>query len=269
MVRFQNRGKFRAMLSGNDSDRNWEKLGASEPYFGVLTSPRFRKAALDEKALAEFFASGEAFVEDLLGVVRHKVDAEFAPRHSLEFGCGVGRLLIPLAARSESVTGIDISESMLAEARKNCDARGLTNVALNKSDDDLTLVDKDVDFIVSFIVFQHIPPSRGEGILRALMKRLVVGGVAVVHFTYGSPLGWSGRFERWFQRSFPLGQPIVNLINREPLGQPQMQMYDYDLNRIFRILGQSGCDAAHMYLTDHAGYQGMILFVQKRLFAKF
>ena len=46
-----------------DSDRDWKLIGALDPYFGVLTEERFRRANLDEKALAEFFASGSHDLE--------------------------------------------------------------------------------------------------------------------------------------------------------------------------------------------------------------
>ena len=38
----------------------------------------------------------------------------------------------------DAVVGVDISPSMLAEARRNCDREGLDNVVLAPSDDDLS-----------------------------------------------------------------------------------------------------------------------------------
>jgi SAM-dependent methyltransferase len=43
----------------------------------------------------------------------------------LELGCGTGRIAIPLAGRGHAVTGIDRSESMLAEARRKGAAAGV------------------------------------------------------------------------------------------------------------------------------------------------
>ncbi|HEX9297047.1 MAG TPA: hypothetical protein VF881_14485 [Polyangiaceae bacterium] len=103
-------------------------------------------------------------------------------------------------------------------------------------------------------MFQHIPPARGERIFQVLQDRLGVGGVAVVHFTDASSLRSGARVGRWFQQAFPLGLPIINLLNGEPLGKPQMQMYDYDLNRLFRISHRSECDTARIHFTNHGGY---------------
>lgn len=52
-------------------------------------------------------------------------DAEFylglakgAPGPALELGCGTGRLLVPLAREGIEVTGLDLSEAMLSEAKR-------------------------------------------------------------------------------------------------------------------------------------------------------
>jgi SAM-dependent methyltransferase len=43
----------------------------------------------------------------------------------LELGCGTGRIAIPLAQAGNTVTGLDASPSMLAEARRKADAAGV------------------------------------------------------------------------------------------------------------------------------------------------
>ena len=46
----------------------------------------------------------------------------------LDIGCGPGRITVPMARRSASVTALDSSEGMLAQCRSNCEAAGVTNV---------------------------------------------------------------------------------------------------------------------------------------------
>ena len=43
----------------------------------------------------------------------------------LELACGTGRIAIPLAREGVEVTGLDLAESMLEQARVNSDAEGL------------------------------------------------------------------------------------------------------------------------------------------------
>ena len=51
--------------------------------------------------------------------------AEAAPGPLLEIGCGTGRVTIPLAAAGVDITGLDVSASMLDEARRKAESQGL------------------------------------------------------------------------------------------------------------------------------------------------
>ena len=116
-----------------NSDRAWQLFGASEPYGTVAGSSRYDRAELDAERLREFFLAGENEIADVFRVVTERLDSSFQPRRALDFGCGVGRMLIPLAARCDQVVGVDVADSMLAEAARNCAA--LPNVKLLKGDD--------------------------------------------------------------------------------------------------------------------------------------
>ena len=65
--------------------------------------------------------------------------ADFAQRHlgrelrpavAVEFGCGVGRIVVPLAGRCERAIGVDIAAGMLEEARVEAARRGRANLEL-------------------------------------------------------------------------------------------------------------------------------------------
>src|SRR5439155_26959807 len=91
---------------------------------------------------AAFEASG------LRDLNEHVVDGlDVRPEWSvLEIGCGVGRLLRPLAARVARVVGVDLSEEMLRRARDYC--AGLPNVELHVTDGRLDfLADGEFDFV--------------------------------------------------------------------------------------------------------------------------
>jgi cyclopropane fatty-acyl-phospholipid synthase-like methyltransferase len=121
-------------------------------------------------------------------VVRETLDPSFAPRRCLDFGCGVGRVAIPLARRTGEVVGVDVSESMLAEARRNCEVQETRNVTLLPSDDALSALTGRFDFIHSFVVFQHSPRERGDAILEALLEHLSVGAL---HLRYATRVSTS------------------------------------------------------------------------------
>lgn len=145
---------------------------------------KFRKDNLTDEAKEEFFSSGLSQINHMLENIRKHIDPLYAAKNALDFGCGVGRLIIPLSKVVNNVTGIDVSDSMLNEARKNCETQFVSNVSLLKSDDNLLLLNGKYDLIYSFIVFQHIPVKRGVGIFKNLLSRLENGGVCVIHFTH-------------------------------------------------------------------------------------
>lgn len=164
-------------MFSNDSYREWEKFGKEDPYFGVITQEKFRKHNLTDENKEDFFKSGLSYIDDIFRKIRQRVDQTFTIKKALDFGCGVGRLVIPLSNVAQEVTGIDVSDSMLNEAKKNCEAQSIHNVVFAKSDDSLSALNGKYDFIHSFIVFQHIPVKRGERIFENLISRLESGGI--------------------------------------------------------------------------------------------
>jgi len=110
----------------------------------------------------------------------------------LELGCGMGRLLRPLAPRVARVVGVDLSEEMLRRARDHCG--GLPNVELHSTDGDLGfLPDRAFDFVFSHIVFQHLPrKAYAERYFREAFRLLVPGGVFRVQV--------DGRSRQFFRR---------------------------------------------------------------------
>jgi SAM-dependent methyltransferase len=246
-----------------NSDREWEKFGASDPYYGVVSHDRFKVGQTDETALDDFFSSGEEHVAKCFSIVKKELYADFQPRRALDFGCGVGRLTIPFARRIDQVVGLDVSESMLEEARKNCQQSGIANVELLESDDQLANLKGSFDFIHSYIVFQHIPTDRGEAILTEMISHLADGGIGALHFTYASFAPAWKRAYRKVRATVPLVHNFTNLAQHREFGYPLMQMNEYDVNKLLFILQTHGCHRVHIRFSDHGGHLGVFLFFRK------
>lgn len=144
------------------TDRDWEKWGGTDPYFGVCSEGRFHAEAMTPASRDAFFRSGEEHVARTYSDIERLFKVDFKPENVLDFGCGVGRLLIPFARRAKQVVGVDVSTSMLAEARRNCIDAGILGVSLVESDDGLTRAEGRFDLVHSHIVLQHIPWKRGR-----------------------------------------------------------------------------------------------------------
>lgn len=257
----------------DNSDKSWEYFGKNDPYYGVIAQPEFHQQTLNEDAKARFFESGSHHIDRVLSVIHTHLVPEFIPSKAIDFGCGVGRLTIPLATVCDSVIAVDVSESMLKEAMTNCALKEISNVKFVQSDDQLAGVTETVDFINSFIVFQHIPPQRGEEIVRRLIDRLQEGGVGVLHFTYLRQASLPTQLRYWAINSVPLLNGLVNFLRRKkPFNYPTMQMHAYRLETLFRILQEKNCSRIYVEFSNHsdsrAAHYGLVLFFQKRSVAE-
>ncbi|HEX6628877.1 MAG TPA: class I SAM-dependent methyltransferase [Gemmatimonadaceae bacterium] len=246
-----------------NSDRDWERFGQTDPYFAVLTAPEFHGQPTGD-ARAKFFESGEAHIEAIFSIIRERLYAGFAPQRALDFGCGVGRLLIPLAARCREVTGVDVSPSMLAEARRNCDAAGAANVELVQGDDELSRVAGTFDFVHSYIVLQHIPVERGERLISKLASVISDGGVGMFQVPYSTGrTSFLSRAVYWARTHVPAAKWVLNIARRRRPDAPVMEMNAYAVTRLLDILRDAGCREAHVRFSDHTGARGVLLFARK------
>ena len=117
-------------------------------------------------------------------MIRLHISSDFRPATVLDFGCGVGRTLVPFASIGGRVIGMDVAPSMLDEARANCRAFGVHNMDLQLADDELLRAPGHFDLVHSFIVFQHIAPERGKALFARLIERIAAGGVGAIHVLY-------------------------------------------------------------------------------------
>ncbi|MEN8221490.1 MAG: class I SAM-dependent methyltransferase [Pseudomonadota bacterium] len=112
----------------DNSDKSWENFGQKEPYFGVWSDDKFKQENLTEDKLSEFFKSGDQHVQNILSSTKKYFgDDAFEQKSLLDFGCGVGRLIIPFSRKFKKVVGVDISSGMIEEAKKNIANQNISN----------------------------------------------------------------------------------------------------------------------------------------------
>jgi len=229
----------------------WQEVGQSSPYWGVLSHEKFRGQDLDPATREEFFSEGRADVDYILSQIR-RIRPEFAPQQALDFGCGVGRLAIPMRKLSARVVGVDVASSMLAAARRNAELAGCHDVEFFES-----LPNLQFDWINSYIVFQHIEPARGYEILAALLERLAATAIISLHFTTfrDQRVLFRGLQESAFGRFD--GQSYVSF---ERAGLLDMPIYEYDLSRLTFMLNRAGFKSLLMNHIDHGGSHGAFIF---------
>lgn len=220
-----------------DPDRDWRKWGREDPYFGVLAHPRFASGSIAAN-WDVFFASGQQFIDQLLAERSACLGAE-RPRRALDHGCGTGRLTIPLSRACAEVTALDVAPEMLAEARRNADAAGRSNIAFHLADDRLSAVEGSFDLVVSHLVLQHVPVARGLIIFDQLLARLAPGGwfhISVSVRTDAGRLRWL----YWASATIPGVKIIQNVLRGERWNAPAMQMNDYPIGQMLATLSRRG-----------------------------
>jgi SAM-dependent methyltransferase len=176
---------------------DWEKLALREPYFPILTDEGALGVPGSDAASAAFFESGEQDIASLLAAIGSVLGREIALTASFDFGCGAGRLTLPLARRASSVVACDTAPTLLAHARKNATDAGLRNVTFITPDKLTALPPASIDFVCSLLVFEHIPPAAGYELIRALVVLIAPKGIAALHVPFGRPGGRLRRLARW------------------------------------------------------------------------
>jgi 2-polyprenyl-3-methyl-5-hydroxy-6-metoxy-1,4-benzoquinol methylase len=246
------------------TDRDWQKWGEQDPYFGVLSLEKFRRENLTEEHKAEFLRSGEEHIDSVFSNMREHVHAGFAPQRSLDFGCGVGRLVIPLARHCAESTGVDISEAMLAEAAANCAAAGIDNARFVLSDETLSRLQGEFDFMHSVVVFQHIPPPRGLALLARLLGHLAPGGAVALQFFHDTQASPLLRGLVHLRYRVPALNYARNVVRGRPMREPAMQLHCYPLPDLVATFKAAGIGALYLDCYDAFGFQGAMIYGRKQ-----
>lgn len=125
---------------------DWNERAREDAHYYVAFGRR-------EQDSDEFFASAADVVRALEAELKR-----FAGRgRALEIGCGPGRLMLPMSRHFGEVHGVDVSEEMIARARRNLAGVGNAFPRAASGADLCGYGDESFDFVYSYAVFQHIP----------------------------------------------------------------------------------------------------------------
>lgn len=251
------------MTRSRDTDRDWEQIGAKDPYWGVLSVSTYKSDQLNEESKKEFFDTGEQFIRKLFSRIHDQVAEDIEFKRTLDFGCGVGRLVAPLARRSEHVVGVDVSQNMLDLCHENMAAFGVDNYSLIKGDDTLSTVEGEFDLVNSYIVLQHIPTDRGLKLIDRLIALTRPGGVAAIHVSFARKMSLlqheavEGQFYRKNEGE------ITPMIDRpKQPAEGNVTMYDYDLNDV--MLRCSTVADEMLCIPNFGNHIGMQIIFRRR-----
>lgn len=170
------------------------------------------------------------------------------PGSVLDLGCGTGRHTIPLARKGFEVTGVDLSEHMLAIARGKARAAGVSINLVKANILDMTAV-PDGRFDYAICMFSTLGMIRRERnrvtALREIRKKLVPGGKFIAHF-HNMYFGmWKWADIKWLVRTHLLGKILPGIETgdkyfREYRGIKNMYLHLFSIREIKRLFRKGG-----------------------------
>jgi N-acetylglucosaminyl-diphospho-decaprenol L-rhamnosyltransferase len=218
--------------SSEDMRRFWNERAHEDAFYFVDTRQPYKATEPDR------FWEAEELVDYVLGGLGVGVGSRDVV---VEIGCGLGRITRVLAARARHVVALDVSDEMLARARRH--NPGLDNVEWVLGDG-LSLdpvADGSIDACVSVVVLQHVPdPAITLGYVRDLGRALRPGGWAALQVSDDPGI------HRPRQRA---RQRLLAAAGRAPGGQrhPAWLGSRADLDAIAATANQSGLELERVW----------------------
>jgi SAM-dependent methyltransferase len=217
----------------------WTNLGATRPHHSVLTRSEYLPQNMSSEAADRFWASGLREVGLIQSILKRHGFHHTNVKDCVEYGCGVGRVTVPLATVFRKVNAYDISQTHLDLAVRRASELKIENIKYH-----LCLVEvaehnlDNCDFFYSRIVFQHNPPPIIRELIKAALASLRAGGMAIFQVPTYNP-AYSFRVQEYFARGRP----------------PGMEMHCIPQAAVFSLVNASGCRVLEVREDNAAGGQ--------------
>ncbi|MBK8477832.1 MAG: class I SAM-dependent methyltransferase [Opitutaceae bacterium] len=232
----------------------WNRLAHADPYWAVLTEPGKEGRNWDPQA---FFLTGtETVAAEIHHLKTRGIELRFD--HALDFGCGLGRLTNGLAGHFAQTTGVDISSTMLKQARQL--SRHPDRIRFVKTADPRlrNLPDNAFDFVYSEITLQHIPPAESEVYIASLVRLARPGGAISFQLPASLPPPdpvEQFRFSSWPPTLWRRLQRMGGRLWRQSrhYWQPHMPMYAVPRLRVIALIEAAGARVVEVAPSPSAG----------------
>ncbi|HXH20478.1 MAG TPA: class I SAM-dependent methyltransferase [Dehalococcoidia bacterium] len=174
----------------------------------------------------------------------------------LELGAGTGRLAIRLAAAGFPVTGLDSSAPMLARARENMRAAGISEKRLRLVQAPMTDFDLGQRFglvVVAANTFQHLlTTAEQRACLACAARHLIPGGTFAMSVRSPASVSWEDAgapapvMLDWTRRDAATGETVMKLVAAHPDPATMTRHLTYIYDRI----GPDGSLRRALFETD-------------------
>lgn len=206
---------------------NWNRFGAEDPFWAIATEAETKGNRWD---LDAFYESGRQTVAQALGAVL-ALRPQLGRNRALDFGCGVGRLTRGLEPFFQEVVGADVAGSMIERAKALSPPDTRCTYVLNENPDLRIFEEGSFDFVLTFIVLQHMRQEYSAKYLAEFMRILRPGGICL----------------------FQLPDFLINTAEPSADGAPAMEMYGMAPETVTKILAAAGGLVLQVSENDWAG----------------
>jgi len=250
--------------------RNWHAFGKKDPFWAILTYPDKKE---NQWGQDEFFDTGKKEIDGLMEYVR-SLKIDYSRKRALDFGCGVGRLTLALAAHFDEVTGVDIAPSMIKLAKRYNRLGDRCKYYINQTESLTCFDDAKFDFVYSNIVLQHMRPQYSKRYIKELLRVLRPGGILVFQLPSersNRPLPVETHTPEAQQQQFktvirmkrfikPLIKPLISRrvlntyyrLRYEERG-PNMEMYGMKQEEVLQVLTENGAKILDVVQNQASG----------------
>jgi ubiquinone/menaquinone biosynthesis C-methylase UbiE len=183
-----------------EQERSWELLAQHDPLQVVLS-----KGKLHAKwQLDEFLSTGEAEIDWAFNQANKAKILPSKINLAVDLGCGPGRLSGAIAKRANKVIGIDISTTMLTEAK-----RMYSNSNIQFQSSFKTIGSSSVDLVYCTFVLQHLTQFQRQRYFKEIARVLKPKGIFIFQYPISPMLTPVGIMWRIFPISF------ISLLQRK------------------------------------------------------
>lgn len=221
----------------------WSRLGREKPHWSVMSDDQFLPENIETSA-QRFWDSGDHDLVRLRGVLAR---AGRKPRQDavcVEYGCGLGRVTMKLAAVFGHVHAYDISPAHLEQAKARAAQLGLRNISFHLASKRPLETPQHCDVYYSNIVFQHNPPPIIARLIDGALAALKARGIAVFQVpTYIAGYHYD----------------LAEYLARPQAGDAGFEIHCIPQPRVFAAARRARCSVLEVHEDGAAGNPGLCI----------
>lgn len=211
----------------NQSANFWNTIAETDPLWGILSVPQKRGNKWDE---TKFFNTGKVEIDELFSIYISDIIIN-KNEPAIDFGCGIGRCTRALANFFSTVTGIDLSATMIQKAKSINKNISNCSFVLNQRDNLEIFKNESFGFAFSILTLQHIPSDLQLKYLNELCRILKSNGILVFQIITGYSLSPKGILR------LLLGNKFLKLYNKKKYRlKAPVEMHILQLSKVLKLL---------------------------------